>query len=95
MKKYLIKTVATATAENPTFAGQVHVLWYGVNQSLLGSSVDLGMVKKVNDPSELPQFLIEEYGYSRKCDAARSWILNNPENSKFWTETTEIIEVEI
>ena len=95
MKKYLIKTVATATAENPTFAGQVHVLWYGVNQSLLGSSVDLGMVKKVNDPSELPKFLIEEYGYSRKCDAARSWILNNPENSKFWTETTEIVEVEI
>ena len=95
MKKYLIKTVAMATAENPTFAGQVHVLWYGVNQSLLGSSVDLGMVKKVNDPSELPKFLIEEYGYSRKCDAARSWILNNPENSKFWTETTEIVEVEI
>lgn len=95
MKKYLIKTVATATAENPSFAGQTHIFYYGKNQSCLGSSEDLGRVWKVNDPSELPKFLIEEYGYSRKCDVARSWILNNPENSKFWTETTEIIEVEI
>ena len=95
MKKYLIKTVATATAENPTYAGQTHIMYHGKNQSCLGSSEDLHRVWKVNDPSELPKFLIEEYGYSRKCDAARSWILNNPENSKFWTETTEIIEVEI
>lgn len=95
MKKYLIKTVATATAENPNFAGQVRVYYYGKNQSLLGSSADVGRVRKVNDPSELPKFLIEEDAYSRKCDAARSWILNNPEISANWTETTEIVEVEI
>ena len=47
------------------------------------------MVKKLN------VYMIKEYGYSRRCDAARSWNYRNPENSPYWSTTAEIVEVNV
>lgn len=96
MKKYIIKTISTATENNKSYAGKTATYYHGKGQSLLGTDNDnIWFSWNVKNPSELPKYLVEEHGYNRKCDAARSWILNNPENSEFWTSTTEIVEVEI
>ena len=92
MKKYIVMSTSFATKENPNFAGQVAISYYGKNQKLIGH---VGTHAKATY-SELPleNWLIKEYGYNRLCDAKRSWIFKNPENTQFWRSNTEIIEIE-
>lgn len=89
MKRFLVKTVATATQENPNFAGAVHEYLYGKEQKLVAASGD----PWINQ--EAYPAMIRDYGFSRECDARRSWIYKNPENSKYWRTEVEIIAVEV
>lgn len=87
-KKYLVKSTSTATDENPNFKGEVHVYYYGKGDTLCGASEITGLFP-------LCSYMIEEYGYSRACDAKRCWSFNNPQNDKFWKTEVEIVELGI
>lgn len=93
MKYYLVKETSVATDQNPSFAGEVAITHYGKDQYLLARSgshaVTMHSEKAFND------YQIREHGYTRRCDAVRSWIYKNPENTKYWQSTVEIVEVEI
>lgn len=87
MKYYIIKVVAKATEENPNFAGKEHIYYYGKGQKLI-AAYGTGTIDQ-----PLTEWFIEEYGYTRLCDAKRSWILNNPTHNKHWNEECTIEEV--
>jgi len=89
MKKYIVKIVSTATAENKNFAGEVHTYWNGKNDTLLGADAGTWL--------QIPLYngMIKENGYSRLCDAKRNWGYRNPQNDKNWTTEVEIVEVEL
>lgn len=95
MKYYVIKITATAKANNPSFAGCITHHYYGKNQSLIGGDDFEGTYCKQCGVHPMDSYLVKEYGYTRLCDAKRSWIYNNPINEPYWVETTEIIEVEV
>ena len=89
MKKYLIKEVSTATDDNPNFRGEVQ-------ERLYGKGMEMIMCKGTKyDDFDFSMYKYEEYGYDRECDAKKSWVYKNPENTKYWTSTVEIVCVEI
>ena len=88
MTKYLVKTVSTATAENENFAGEIHEYLHGKGETLIAASGDPWINR------EAYPAMIREYGYNRACDAKRAWSYRNPENTKWWQSTVEIIAVE-
>ena len=90
MKRYLVKETSTATESNPNYAGDVSICYFGKAEHMLA-----------REGTHLPKdnfnhfhFTLAEYGYSRKCDAKRSYTYKHPENTKFWTSTVEIVEVD-
>ena len=93
MKRYLVKQISVATEQNPNFAGQVSVSFYGKGDEPIGHTGT--HAEAVHDYAEPNHYSIKEYGYSRKRDALRNWTYRHPENTKFWNSTVEIIEVEI
>lgn len=83
--RYIIKVTATATSDNPNFAGEVHTYYFGKGQSLISDKVEL--------VDALSKYLPTEYGYKRRCDAvkaAKFW--NDTLGDKHWGYETEIIE---
>ena len=93
MKRYIVKVSGKAIENNPHFAGQEFVAYYGKNQKLLG--YEGSYVEAAHMAKKLDAYMVKEYGYSRWCDAERSWNYRNPENSPFWSCTAEIIEVDV
>ena len=91
MKKYLVKIVSTATASNENFKGRVHTYYHGKENTLVACEGDPYIIIG----EHLAAYYTKEYGYDRKCDAAKNWSYNHPENTEHWTSTAEIIEVEI
>lgn len=93
MKKYIVKITSIATENSRNFAGETSIGFYGKDQKLLSLKGDHH--DKMNMSFDLSDYMIKEYGYNRKCDAMRSWIFKNPENTKYWQSEVEIIECEI
>ena len=83
MNRYIIKVTATATSDNPIFAGEVQTYYYGKNQFLILNS---------EEPLDaLSKYFLAEYGYKRRCDAVKaSKFWDN--DAKYWDYVTEIIE---
>lgn len=93
MTKYIIKSVSKATPENENFAGQELITYTGKGETTLGR---MGShAEACYNAFELRDWMIAEYGYSRKCDAVRSWSYKNPENTKWWRTEVEILEVTV
>ena len=92
LTKYLVKETSTATPDNKNFAGTVQVAYYGKNQMLIKIETISGTA--INDFDPIQKWNIATYGYGRECDAKRSWIYNNPENTKSWSSTVEIVSIE-
>ena len=90
MKAYLVKETSVATQENPSFAGETSIAFFGKDQSLL-AQCGTHAFQHFNHIG----IWGKEKGYKRPSDAKRSWIYKNPENSKFWKSTVEIVEVEV
>ena len=88
MFKYIVKQVSVATEENKNFRGMVSIGYYGKDQKLIGHYGSFA--KEMHDEMELTNYAIKEFGYDRLCDAKRSWIYKNPENTKYWQSTVEI-----
>lgn len=80
--RYIIKVTATATSDNPNFAGDVQTYYYGKDQF---------MISYREEPvNALSKYLVTEYGYKRRYDAVKAskfW-----DNAKYWDYKTEIIE---
>lgn len=92
MKKYLVKQVSVATEDNPNFAGQVSISFYGKDQKQLSHSGS--HAEATHTMQGLFDWNIRDYGYNRACDARRSWVYKNPENSKFWKSSVEVVCVD-
>ena len=90
MTKYVVKVVSTAKDSNPSFAGDVNIYYYGKEQYLLASK-DC----HTNNLSYL-DVMAANYGYNRECDAKKSYIYKNRNDSEeFWTSVTTIEKVEV
>lgn len=86
--KYIIKYTATATPDNPNFAGAVHDYFYGVNEHLV-SDIDTG---------KMYYYLAKEYGYKYRKTAVRAMnkFIDRHKHSPykcFWEYTGEVIEI--
>lgn len=93
MKRFLVKCHSVATPANKNFAGQENTTYYGKDQKLLAS---LGShAEAVYMAFDNRSWQTKEYGYTRKCDAVRSYIYKNPENTEYWQTEVEIVEVEV
>ena len=93
MKVYLVKTVSMATENNPTFSGMEYISYSGKGEKTIatwGSAAEA-----MHSTKEMTRYDALEYGYKRKCDAVRSWMYKNPENSEYWKSVTSIEEMEI
>ena len=93
MKVYLVKEVSVAKENNSTFRGMEYITYSGKGQKIIatwGSAAEAAYCTK-----EMTRYDALEYGYKRKCDALRSWIYKNPENSEYWKSVTSIEEMEI
>ena len=93
MKKFIVKTISYATDENTNFKGQVSVGYYGKNQKMIGCEGSHSEATYTTMP--MSNYFIEQFGYNRLCDAKRSWIFKNPENTKFWKTVVNIIEMNV
>lgn len=93
MKKYLVKTISIATEQNPNFANQECISYHGKGQKTLCQRGSHAIA--INSVIEMDNYLVKEYGYDRLCDAKRSYQFKHPENNKFWSSTSQIIEVEV
>ena len=83
--RYIIKVTATATSDNPNFAGDVQTYYYGKGQF---------MISYREEPvNALSKYLVTEYGYKRRYDAVKaSKFWDNTPDDKYWDSVTEIIE---
>ena len=86
---YFIKEVSRATKENPNFAGEVSIGVYGKAQELVALSGS--HAERVHMVQEFNPYFAKDYGFKRECDARKSWIFRNPENSRFWESEVSII----
>ena len=93
MKRYLVKHISKATPNNPNFAGLTSIAYFGKEEKLLkheGSAAE-----KAYSVCDSVKWMLEDYGYKRECDARKSYIYRNPENTEFWNSTVEIVEINI
>lgn len=97
MKKYLVKETSVATLDNENFCGETQIYYTGKGDKVVGyeGTDDFWSWCHIADFKSIPKRLIEEYAYSRKCDAKRAYSYRNPENTKYWKSFSEIVEVEI
>lgn len=93
MTKYIVKVTSVATPENPTFAGESNTYYYGRGGEVL--CVEGDHAKRTHNERPMWDWGVRKYGYDRLCDAKRNWSYKNPENSKYWRSTAEIVEVEV
>ena len=91
MKRYLIKSISTATADNMSYSGEVHTYIHGKDGYLLKAETRDPFV----DRDLMTPYFVREHGYSRECDARRAYSYTHPENTEYWRSTSEIIHVQI
>ena len=89
MVNYVVKVIAKAKDTNPSFAGETHIFYYGKAEHLL--------VSKDRYENSLPYLdvMAANYGYSRECDARRSYIYKTRfDEEEFWVNTVTIEKIE-
>ena len=91
--RYLVKTISVATEDNPNFAGQTAIAFYGKRDKRLSYQGD--HAEKTHSFQKLWDGDIKEYGYRRVCDARRNYWYTHPENTKNWESVSEIVEFTI
>ena len=93
MIRYLVKETSVATKENRNFAGQELIGYFGKGDKMLAYFGSHAKATHTEMDFDIP--MIIEYGYKRKCDAARCWTYKNPDRSEFWDSEVEIVEMEV
>lgn len=93
MKRYVVMSVSKATESNLNFAGQVLISLHGKHDAEIGNlGSHAEATYMVREPSV---YMLTEYGYSRKCDAVRSYMYKHPQNDKNWTTEVSILEIDV
>lgn len=93
MKRYIVRTTGKATESNQSFRGQTAIYYYGKGNRCIGACGS--HPKALHTEQAIRPYEVNEYGYTRKCDAVRSWIYKNPQNDEHWQTTVDIVEIEI
>jgi hypothetical protein len=91
MKRYLVKTVSKATANNQSYCGETHTYIHGKDEYLLMADTRDKLVAR----DLMTPYFVKQYGYKRECNARRAHSYTHPENTEYWNSTAEIIAVEI
>jgi hypothetical protein len=89
---WFVKSVSTATPENPSFAGKLHTYIFGKEEYTLFEDVPGGFYNV--DLTNCPGCIVE-YGYKRFSDAKRSYHYKNPQNDWAWRTTVEIVSLDV
>ena len=101
---FMIKSVSISTEKNKHGEGIKIVQYYGKDQELIGCHTEddrypypnwyIGVMNSAKEDFYKNVLLSKKDSlYTRKCDATRSWIYKNPENTEYWQSTVEIIEI--
>ena len=93
MKRYLVKNVLIATEKNPSFAGEISIIYFGKGDYMVAAVGEHD--KKLWRYKDLQNWLIRDFGYKRECDAKRNWTYRNTENTEFWISKVEIVEFDV
>ena len=101
MKRYFIKVIATATDNNPNFAGTVIEYIYGKKEEIVGR-------KTISDPNGHNKYIkdfddtkykndVLEYGFTSKgrAEAVAKKVHDKPDMYGHWTDEISVIETEI
>ena len=80
MTKYVVKVTYTAKDSNPNFAGQVNTYISGKDCKMIEEKYAV-------------QWWVENYGYSRRCDANRNWQMKNQGEELYWIKSCEVVEM--
>lgn len=88
---YLVKSTCKATEHNRNFCRETETYIHGKGEYLLYADTK---DKYIACDLIIPCF-VREYGYSRVCDAKRSYIYKHPDNTEYWRSTVEIVAVEV
>lgn len=89
MKKYLVMNKSTATAENENFFGETHTYIFGKGCESVAAFGDEWIAKPLWATD------IAEYGYNTPAQARRNYAYRNPENTKHWQTSVEVICFEL
>lgn len=93
MTYYIVKVTSKATKDNSNFAGMTSIAYYGKDQKLLGME---GTVHDyLNDTNKITTYMVKNYAYKRKCDAARSYVYHSCYSTQYWRKQVEITEMEV
>ena len=90
--RYLIKVIATARPNNPDFAGEVHITYYGKDQKLIA-----GTYAYMN-PTPMEKDILQ-YGYkvipSKRVLDFWNVTMNTPigDNPIFWDYKAEVVTI--
>lgn len=94
MKYYLVKSVSTATEENPSFKGSMATYYSGKGDYCLKRLVEGNYSRYIHPFDYICKFNLDMYGYKSEAMAKRSYNYKHPENSKNWTTEVSIVCVE-
>ena len=92
MKRYVVKSTSVASETNQSCKGEIHVWWHGKGEAYCGKLI---FHKDWTDGNGLYDWEAKNYGYTRRCDAKRSYLYKHPQNDSNWSTVVEIVEVEV
>lgn len=95
MKKYIVRLHAKATEANPSFAYDDVIYWYGKGDMLMGVTGKDAESHGFRGRSYVSKYMLNEYGYTRRCDALRNFMYKHPECNSFWETKADVVEVHI
>ena len=93
MVRYIVKSTATATENNPNFKGTIDIYYYGKEEYLFCSYSKETWIKW-KTIYDVPVGLIEEYGYKRTYTAKQSYTYKHTEE-RYWKYETSIVAIYI
>lgn len=93
MTKYIVVLISKAKDNNPNFAGQTSVGIYGKGEQMIACGGD-HCKHNCYGKKKLWKSDVREYGYSRECDAKRSYIYKHCGEEKYWDERVKIVPFE-
>ena len=78
---YLVKVKYTAKANNPNFAGQTRICYFGKGEHF------------TEDDGAYFSYFIKHYGYKRMQDAKRNYQFKFTDDEIYWDKDVSVIEV--
>lgn len=91
VKRFFVKSVSYATAQNHNFAGAICTIIKGKAENCVYSN----HTQDSSFNQDFSYYLAREYGYKRACDARKSYSYRHPQNDEYWQTEVEIISIDV